>query len=811
MATRGDLFPDLLSVEDFQGAVDANTPLFNRDPGWLKTCQNLRPRPGGFLEAIGGYEALKPSGGTSAPVDSQGIIVGFHEHIQTKGCAMWGVNETTFGPDVSRFGAYKLFGVATDLVTMPPVMGVADTTRALYFGSVGTFSRLEFNGVSGTGGGSTYSVTWQYWNGTAWTSFPSPAPTEDFKLGSLVTKVVSWSVPSDWAPKSVNNIYLYWVRCQVTTGGVAASDSWGSKSAILADWPGRRILFSASSAKELGPSNGKLRSYGQTTAGVVTWSDAFAGANTLFSGNNSRYRFASFQDRLMFVNGQEQKRFNGRTATDIGLAPPTAPALTITPTVAVPNFGQACTFDYAILYGYGPNGSWGRSNHVMSTTGPTVFAANQGAQLNWVAGGANYGEVDVVEVYRTDDLTGVPVSARGNVPMHRVAVIQNPGATGWPIAFYDKTYAFPFPALDLDIVINTPPGKCRFIKEFKERIVLAANNEYPARVWPSKPFEGEAFNTDLDDGLWFDFSHSGAFLTGMEPAFDTIFCWTENGMFGVSDLDEDIPNVFEVPGGVGCIAPDAAKFKYGVLIWPSHDGLYMMDQTLQVKRFTNDQNATFSRMSFETHGGSWAQMYDSMCEIHLLAPNGTPVSGAKHYRYDLQTGKFHEISRTLSPVAVVTAPLGHADQGFLHPIYANADPSVADRTPYVGEYLTSEAGAAFDCIADIHFGPRGFRKFSPKRAALYYMADAGWGNPTIGNPPGHTAIFKTPTGFSTETPKVGTDYKVQHADCTESSSGAQDIVLRFKATTVPGSGINRNQRIIAAYLQGKNLAIPPTA
>lgn len=795
---------EILKVERFRGQVDSNTPLFNRDPGWMKTLQNLRSKPGGHVEARGGYEELKPSGGTTASIDSQGIIAGFHEHFQTHGCVIGDIGGT-FTTDIAHFGSYRLFGTANDLVIAPPMITSNNLGNAWYFGSTGKFSRLRIVVAQGTAG--AYTVTWKYSKGAGvWGNLTSP--TEDFKTTG--TKEISWRIDSDWVPYSVNNIYLYWVRCEITTAGASAADCWVTNAQILSDWPGRRMLFGAATSGAAGAANGKLRFYGQTTGGVANWSDAFVGATTLFSGNDPRFRLATYQNRLLYVNGKENQRYNNDRATDLGFTPPVTAGFTIAAVANPSNFGQAAIFDYGISFGYGPGGSWGESTMVRSATGPTAFAAGDQAQLAWTSTGSVAGQTEVVYLYRTQDLTGVPVSARTDQPLYRIQTLYKVSPLVVQLAAIDFNYGFPFPAAEPIVYNNIPPSRCQFIHSFKGRVLLARNDEFPARgFWSDVVGSGGGESFDKDNN-YLDLAYTGGGgITGSATAFDTWWLWNENAMLGVADLDEDIPNIFEQPGGVGCIAPDAVGSRYGVLIWPSRDGIYLMTMDGQIRRISDDQSLTFGRMSLETHGRSRAQMYDAMYDIQLLDQNGAPVSGASRWRFDLVTGEWHTISVSLSPLAVVTAPLGHADQGVSHPIFGNTNPQVADRKPYVGEYTTTDAGTGFDCIADIHFGPPGFQKFSPRRFAAYFQADGGWNTPVISTPPGATYIFKTPAGFGTGTSKTGTDYSVIVSNNTEKTSGSQDIMVRFKATTA-GAGTLRNQRLIAAYLEGTPLQVHPT-
>src|SRR5574342_1358040 len=77
----------------FRGYIDP--PIYGRDPGYLINLQNFRVMPGGYLEARGGFEELKPSGGTGADPISAGIYTGAHEHTMPDGYVF--TYETTGG------------------------------------------------------------------------------------------------------------------------------------------------------------------------------------------------------------------------------------------------------------------------------------------------------------------------------------------------------------------------------------------------------------------------------------------------------------------------------------------------------------------------------------------------------------------------------------------------------------------------------------------------------------------------------------------------------------------------------------------
>lgn len=94
----------------------------------------------------------------------------------------------------------------------PTGSGVND---ACYFGSDRIFSLLKVN--TGTAGIGTYTVTWEYWNGSAWAALTDVTDgTGNFKTTGLQT--VDYAVPDDWATTAVNSNTRFWVRARRDAG-----------------------------------------------------------------------------------------------------------------------------------------------------------------------------------------------------------------------------------------------------------------------------------------------------------------------------------------------------------------------------------------------------------------------------------------------------------------------------------------------------------------------------------------------------------------------------------------------------------------
>lgn len=803
-----------LKAEAFLGTADSGVPLFNRDPGWLRTLQNMRVRPrggemaGGWLEARGGREGLRPAGGTATQLSASGYFSGFHQFTSPRGVAIGTANNgTAFGRDIGPRSVFRIFGSADNLTGQYPVVGTnVDTANHWWaFGSTAPFTRLEFNIAQGTGG--SYSVVWEYWNGAAWTALTSVVAV-DFKTSGV--HVCHWSKESNWAPltlvgdtaNAVAGIHLYWVRVRISAIGASGADCWITGSHILSDWVGHRKVFGV--LNSVSGVFGQKFVYGQDAALNALWITPAGGTGWGVSSRNQRLRdhFLDFQGTCLHANGNTQRRFDGLSWRDLGFLAPAFSVSAATNTAGPPQFGRACIFSYYMTVGYGPGGSWGESSPTL--IGQATMTNTEFAALTWTFSTQPSDDATVLHIYRSADETGTPASAAGSLPAFRIASIDRPVGGVFPTSLSggDSVYAFPVPSQPMDDSDRTPPGPCKFIDELRGRVLLAASDEFPNRGWWSHTGEGEAYDQEEQ------YVELKKPIIATAVAFDTWFLWSEDEMVAVSDLDEDIPNIYDVPGGVGAVA-DAAKSRYGVVMWPSRDGVYAMGPDFKPERVTGTHNQTFGKMSVETHGGSWALFYDSCYHIHLLDRDGVPVGSTPAWRFDLLWPHWNTVDTSLSPLATIVAPFGHADEGVEHPIFGNVNLVVNDRIPRVGEYTTTDDGVGYPCIADIHFGPSGFRKFRPRRASFYFQNDGGWATPVVSNAPGHTTIFKGPTSYGTPTPKVGSDYSLIVANPTDAPSGTQDIVVRFAATTQAGGSVG-GQRLVAGYFDGEILEIHPT-
>ena len=105
---------------------------------------------------------------------------------------------------------------AGDVVLVPSSPQVND---ALYIGFGFRFQEVDITVSTAASDG---AVTWEYWDGAAWTALDGVVDeTEDFQAGTS-TYEVAWDLPADWAKTTVNSQGpFYYVRARVTTAGTS--------------------------------------------------------------------------------------------------------------------------------------------------------------------------------------------------------------------------------------------------------------------------------------------------------------------------------------------------------------------------------------------------------------------------------------------------------------------------------------------------------------------------------------------------------------------------------------------------------------
>lgn len=87
----------------------------------------------------------------------------------------------------------------------------ADDDAFLVGHSTDTFSKVVFNLT--TDGVGTWDITWQYWDGTAWTNLSGVSDgSSGFVAGSTGWKTLTFTLPGDWATTEIDYVTGYWIR-----------------------------------------------------------------------------------------------------------------------------------------------------------------------------------------------------------------------------------------------------------------------------------------------------------------------------------------------------------------------------------------------------------------------------------------------------------------------------------------------------------------------------------------------------------------------------------------------------------------------
>lgn len=183
-----------------------------------------------------------------------------------------------------------------------PAIAVAND--AFYWGLEGATWKNAFLNIT-TAGVFTATVTWEYWNGSAWTSF---TPTDIPSFTSAGQKTLSLGTLSGWATTSVNGATAYWVRARLSAviswttppqqGGkrvIREKSQWGP---TVVGWVRNSSAFNdITESWAIGNLNG-LYGYGVDTYGVGLGKFGISAENYItvdptngvrfFSGSNVR-------------------------------------------------------------------------------------------------------------------------------------------------------------------------------------------------------------------------------------------------------------------------------------------------------------------------------------------------------------------------------------------------------------------------------------------------------------------------------------------------------------------------------------------
>jgi len=786
-------------------------PYMLEPPGTLTALQNMRLRPGGYAEARGGMEKLKPSGGTSAePVTSGGTSAGIQVSTSNgwlRGFAssgsIWSVNQQ-FNP-----GYYKPFANG-------------DVDDAFYEGSDAPFGRSGYKMQVAA----NWNVTLvrEYWDGAAWSALTMQ---ETFGWTTIDTTSAvdgydSWQIPSNWAATVIGNtttgnILKYWKRTRISAK-VAVTTVPRLSSAFMQSIGMRELYVLSQQPYTAGP-NGKLMRYDQSAAGGTA--QYFAVDSAMYSSPESIPSVAAYSGRVFMTNPKETKKWDGNAFQDVGNARPTAPGSS---RQAGAGLG-AGIWRYYVAFGYGPLGNdppFTTNGYLAPTFGisratlvvPTAnadpndansivtTAGNERVRIDWSALSVS-SSVSCIIIYRTQDLTNVNVAQRDAVPAYpwvnldRFYLITT---TTWD----DTGGAFIDGAAQAVLYDNLPPRGSRYCFIFENRLVLGGG---PGSGWYySDPFFPDQFNNTFQF-LQFVRAQGGRDMGGVEFGGWGVF-FTEDQTWGAQNLDADVPYLIPIHSGVGCVAPNSIAVGDGWLIWAARDGIYAWDGSRAgPKNVSGKFKHTFASLNFEAHGGSRAVIHNHKYDLTFVDAKNGQIGTA----FTLNLENFEWATRTTNdkkiPLCLIHAPLGHADAGVPHALYAKATigtSSASDATSYspcVADYTTQDDGTNYTCLATAHFPLPPGGTFSPKRVLAYYDALDGWVTPALSVAASNIGEGDVGT-ITTGGPDTGTDYSIIAGTYSLQSSGTSDLKVTLSASSAAGGAVY-GQRFFGMVLEGE--------
>lgn len=786
-------------------------PLFGSGPGTLKSLDNMELRPGGFAEARGGINRLKPSGGTNANAISSGGYSAARQLATSYGWIRSFDVSAGAGSQYSKNLQLSQGGIECFGTVSASMVG-----SMMYWGADDVFCRIGVTLATALAC-ATKTFTYEYWNGAAWTALTT-AETIDWTIANT-PQYASWTLPTNWAATTVGdsgtgNILKYWMRINCTA--MTVPTVYPMHQTLQGFWTGHRELYVSTQDPRTSATSGLLRRHGQTG----TTEEWFSVGSSLFSGHASVSRMVEYRGRIIMLNGKETKRWDGYNFADLGSCGTPAANTAAGPTAVVAAGGAvtAGIYRYYIAYGDGPcqnTDAYVDRQDAMALYGPgrayyigemTTAAGN--LQVNLQIPGPLPTGCSAVYFYRTDDLTNVAAGDRATAPAYliqslrkRDAAAVEQGLGNNAIFFYSDTvlsYVFPLQeALAFDVA---PPARCKYALIYQNRLMLGDDETW----YTSDPFLPDRFSKKSYNYIRLARANGGRHMGGIEFG-DQAVLWTEDQTWGLTNVDQDVPQLFPIALGVGCVAPDAAVVVDGTLIWPARDGFYAWDGGRQgPKRISDDFSEAFGKMSWETHGGSKACGHNHRYDVRVAAPGFTTTGTA--YRYNLEVGQWSTItptgfSSTLFPLATIHAPLGNDDAGVLHPLWGKADYSTAavEYGLFLGEILTQDAGVPYTCSATMHFPLPPSALFSPQRAICYYDAPNGWATPTLS---GAGDIGSAPGTLNAGTPDLGTDYSVIVGSFSQVGRGSSNLLVTFSAASAAGGTVG-GQKFFGAILEGE--------
>jgi hypothetical protein len=178
--------------------------------------------------------ALPGTLGTNVGVGSHGAVLGYLT-----------ATDPSYGILASRAEACKAYaddgGAYTDETTeaneatgddMTLLPATPAAEDAYYFGHASkTFDRVDVN-LTQQGDG-TWTITWEYWDGSAWTALSSVSDGTTGFTAATGWASVTFDLPTDWETNTVDSVLAYWVRARVSAYTAVTTQPLGGQAYIV--------------------------------------------------------------------------------------------------------------------------------------------------------------------------------------------------------------------------------------------------------------------------------------------------------------------------------------------------------------------------------------------------------------------------------------------------------------------------------------------------------------------------------------------------------------------------------------------------
>lgn len=634
-------------------------------------------------------------------------------------------------------------------------------------------------------------------------------------------KVVQFSPPTSptWGGTFYNGYFGWAVYAEITAVGGGPVIPRIAQKRVMGDMPGRQTLVLASADTQASAASLKLWRYGPNTTPLARFLNVDSGS--LSAGYDAQVQAASHDGVLYYTNGFVQRRYQGDPALGaaIGFTKPATAGFA----AAVGAAGNLTgTLLYAVAYGYGPNGAWGKSQPiVLSGTPPAPTAQKVEITFPTEVTGLNAGIVDVVYVYRSWPLDGASASTYNSVPLYQIAAVSRKDTDGtFPLnglgnpGYTDNDQNWPFPLEQMDSRDRTPPSRCRQMVFHKNRLILANSREFPARVWPSLAGEYEAFDQFSGNGHQDFTSGGGDEVTGLADFNDMLVVFTNRATHAMLNLDSEDWSVVTIHPEIGCIAPASIQVAYGRLTWLGQNGLWSWDGQNEPEQI--GWPLRIEGCSGLVHGMSRAVSYDYGYELEMIPldrgatsystqwPSSRYASLFTKYFYSFRTKEWSvtDFSNAegdyMQPLCTVRWPHYTDNEGVPAPVYMRhrvAD-SATDLKVWLGGTNSNDDGTNMAWAVTVPYGPWKSEMLVPEK---WEVDSVGIGAPTT-TVNSFTVIGEKPVLQSTPASDGSSEMTSHVSGFTTPGTGVAVIQLRAAGTANGGEGY-----LYAIYLHGRKI------